>query len=131
MEQFFFLFIYRDTYTFTPQILVARKLAWTTDYAIEKFLPLLSRWHLLHDENGEILHLDKIVKKRTLRGVLSYEVKWTDFDQNTVEPMSYLKLKYGKEINEFEAAKKKIKGELYRYRTRVIRISHQLYATRS
>lgn len=92
-------------------MLVGRKLAWTADYAIDKFLPLMSRWHLLHDEIGSVLSLDCIVKKRTLRGVPSYEVRWATFGQNTIEPMSYLKLKYEKEIDEFEAAKKKNKGE--------------------
>lgn len=75
------------------------------DYAIEKFLPLLSRWHLLHDDTGNQLNLEYIVKKRNIRSVLSYEVKWKDFDRNTIEPMSYLKRKYQSAIDDFEAAK--------------------------
>lgn len=88
------------------QLLVERKFGWNADYAIEKFLPLLSRWHLLHDERGDILKLDHIVKKRTLRSILSYEVKWKDFDQPTVEPVSYLKIKYDDFIIDFEEKKK-------------------------
>ena len=92
-------------------MLVERKLSWPTDYAFEKFLPLLSRWHLLYDEFNTVLDLDCIIKKRKLRGVLSYEVKWKTFNHHTIEPMSYLKLKYQREMDEFEAAKKKSKGE--------------------
>ena len=98
---------------FPAQMLAAQKLAWTTDYAVEKFLPLLSRWHLLHDQSGSTLNLECIIKKRILRGVPSYEVKWTDFDHTTVEPMSYLKLKYSKELCEFGATRTAKKGRLF------------------
>lgn len=72
---------------------------------MEKFLPLFSRWHLLHDNIGNKLKIDHIVKKRILRGVPSYEVKWKDFDHCTVEPMSYLKLKYQNIIDNYEISK--------------------------
>lgn len=68
-------------------------------------MPLLSRWHIIHDETEKVLDLEYIVKKRNLRSILSYEVKWKDFDQITIEPASLLKLKYAKAVDTFENAK--------------------------
>lgn len=72
---------------------------------MEKILPLLSRWHLTNNMNDEILELEMIVKKRKLRNVHSYEVKWKDFLHVTIEPLCLLRLKYHSMIEKFEQSK--------------------------
>lgn len=85
-----------------------RHLGWNTNYSLEKCLPLLSRWHLIHDncaDSGSI-QLERVIKRRNLRNVPSYEVKWKDFDTATVEPASILKLKYEDLVKSYEHVKK-------------------------
>lgn len=72
-------------------------------------MPLLSRWHLLHSDDDPSLELERIVKRRKLKCILSYEVKWADFDSTTIEPASILKLKHQTAIDAFENSKLKPK----------------------
>ncbi|KAJ6643661.1 Flap endonuclease GEN [Pseudolycoriella hygida] len=60
-------------------------LQWEEIYCFQKFLPLLTRWQLFHygsgDESGLIhgnVSPDYIKKKRTPKGIASYEIIWKD-----------------------------------------------------
>lgn len=61
---------------FNVQIIAERYLAWEEDYIHSKFMPLVTRWHLLHGGGFSGLTLDEIVKKRSVRSVSSYELSW-------------------------------------------------------
>lgn len=94
-----------DSYKFV-QFLTERKLGWTADYSTEKFLPVLTRWYLKNGSNdSKVVELECVIKKRILRNVPSYEVKWRDFNPTTVEPMCILKLKFHHDIELFERTK--------------------------
>nr|CAD7258171.1 unnamed protein product [Timema shepardi] len=60
----------------------ARLLSWPEDYALHKFLPLLTRWHLLHAANTSdprrLVSALSIVRKCVQRGVACLEVVWED-----------------------------------------------------
>lgn len=60
-------------------------LQWDEIYCFQKFLPLLTRWQLFHYGSGskEVpvngnVSPDYIKKKRTPRGIASYEIIWKD-----------------------------------------------------
>ncbi|XP_067010014.2 flap endonuclease GEN isoform X2 [Anabrus simplex] len=62
-----------------------KKLSWTEMYALGKFLPLVTRWQLQHIISNKgsastsfLLSPQSIIKKRVKKGILSYEVQWTD-----------------------------------------------------
>lgn len=54
--------------------------SWDEGYSLEKFLPLVTRWLILHKSNSAKcpIYPEAILKTRVLKGVASYEVKWTD-----------------------------------------------------
>lgn len=116
-------------------MLVERKLGWNANYALEKFLPIYARWHLLHDNiTNPIIQFDGIVKKRNLKGVSSYEVKWKDFDSVTVEPISLLRTRYDTQIQQFERNKlatKKTKSKTPYSAGRSLYILKMGYATQT
>nr|CAD7396244.1 unnamed protein product [Timema cristinae] len=110
-----------------------RLLSWTEDYALDKFLPLLTRWHLLHaaktNNHHQLVSALSIVRKRVQRGVACLEVVWEDVggwlsnvalerkgDEVmlvTVEPRELLERAYPCLIEDFERGKqaKSIKGK--------------------
>ncbi|XP_065220983.1 flap endonuclease GEN [Planococcus citri] len=93
-------------------MLTERLLGWNTNYSLEKCVPLLSRWHLLYDNSSKeniagSIQLERVVKKRTLRNVPSYEVKWKDFETTTIEPYCIFRVKYENAVQDYESTKKK------------------------
>lgn len=58
-------------------------LTWDEVYAFEKILPILTRWQvsnpqIIRNNPKNILTPDRIKKARTPKGVLSYEIIWSD-----------------------------------------------------
>nr|CAD7455555.1 unnamed protein product [Timema tahoe] len=102
-----------------------RLLSWTEDYALDKFLPLLTRWHLIHaaktSDHRRLVSALRIVRKRVQRGVACLEVVWEDVggwlssvvterkgDEVvlvTVEPRELLERAYPHLIEDFEREK--------------------------
>lgn len=62
--------------------LMTQKLDWSERYCVEKFLPLLTKWHLQDHVRNRTLKATAIKKKRNPRGVPSYEVIWSDIDNH-------------------------------------------------
>lgn len=96
------------------------KLCWEKQYAINKFLPILTRWHLIHDNNLQAnILLTEIVKKRVNKGIKCYEIKWNNYEMTTIEPLAAVQLRYSKEVSLFESIhskssnKTKKKGNFY------------------
>lgn len=74
-----------------------RYLAWEDDYIHNKFMPLLTRWHLLNSGSMNGLRLEALVKKRSVRSVPSYELSWHHDSVGhftTVEPISLVAQSY-------------------------------------
>lgn len=79
------------------------KLSWKKDYAIDKFLPLLTRWHLMYDDNLLAnISMSSIVKKRVNRGIKCYEIKWNNYELVTIEPQIAVQKRYSKEALSYE-----------------------------
>lgn len=106
--------------------ILVKKLSWTEEYAVEKMLPVLTRWQVKHfrdhpskRSNEEIIRPERISKKRVRDGNPSFDLVWTSLDQNSkflpptfesCEPAVFVRDAYPKLIEEFEAtinAKKK------------------------
>ena len=94
-----------------------KKMAWTEEYAIEKILPLITRWQVKNPES-KIVKADKILKTRTVSGTASFSVQWQWMIEKpdlapetfeTIEPTLYLKDLCPDLIEQFEASKKKPK----------------------
>lgn len=59
---------------------------WEEIYCFQKFLPILTRWQLFHLADGDaqktssflIVQPDYIKKKRSPKGVASFEIIWKD-----------------------------------------------------
>lgn len=49
---------------------------WESDYAFKKILPLSTRWQLINNKYLDFLP-EKILKKKVLKGVPSYEILWS------------------------------------------------------
>ncbi|XP_030035588.2 flap endonuclease GEN isoform X3 [Manduca sexta] len=60
--------------------LMKGKLDWSERYCVEKFLPVLTKWHLQENVPSRTIKPITIKKKRNPRGVPSYEVLWGDID---------------------------------------------------
>ncbi|XP_063634670.1 flap endonuclease GEN [Cydia splendana] len=60
--------------------LMSSKLDWSEKYSVQKFLPLLTKWHFQDNVAQKTLQPVTIKKKRNPKGVPSYEVQWTDID---------------------------------------------------
>ncbi|CAH2099821.1 unnamed protein product [Euphydryas editha] len=60
--------------------IMSKKLDWSERYCVEKFLPLLTKWHLQDSVPCRTIRPIEIKKKRNPRGVPSYEVLWADID---------------------------------------------------
>ena len=76
--------------------ILVKKCGWTTTYALEKVMPLLTRWQVEHLSSGgvmEVLQPLKIVKKRTVAGVASHVVEWkvssADSEDTSALPASF------------------------------------------
>ncbi|XP_044261035.1 flap endonuclease GEN [Tribolium madens] len=108
-------------------------LTWEEIYSFEKFFPILTRWQLLHfdeisDKTGGVVSPKFIKKRRTLKGILSYEIVWEDklnhfsdlipeeqLEQfgdleklwSTVEPQNLVEKAFPYLVREFEVKKPK------------------------
>ncbi|VVC30028.1 Hypothetical protein CINCED_3A001523 [Cinara cedri] len=107
------------------------KLCWEKQYAINKFLPLLTRWHLMHDDNLQAnILLNKIIKKRVHKGIKSYEIKWNNYDLTTIEPLAAVQLRYSKEVLIYEDIDSKFSNKTKRkgmvYDTELIDVTNKL-----
>ncbi|XP_072935926.1 flap endonuclease GEN [Epargyreus clarus] len=60
--------------------IMTNKLDWSERYCVEKFLPLLTKWHLQDHVPCRTLKPLSIKKKRNPRGIPSYDVVWGDID---------------------------------------------------
>ncbi|KAM3966811.1 XPG-like endonuclease [Aphomia sociella] len=60
--------------------LMSTKLDWSERYCVEKFLPLLTKWHFQDNIPCRTIKPVMIKKKRNPRGVPSYVVTWGDID---------------------------------------------------
>ncbi|XP_068628736.1 flap endonuclease GEN [Battus philenor] len=60
--------------------LMSSKLDWSERYCVEKFLPILTKWHLQDKVICSKIKPKMIKKKRNPRGVPSYEVLWEDVE---------------------------------------------------
>ncbi|XP_059049054.1 flap endonuclease GEN isoform X2 [Achroia grisella] len=60
--------------------LMSTKLDWSERYCVEKFLPLLTKWHFQDYVPCRTIKPIEIKKKRNPRGVPSYVVLWGDTD---------------------------------------------------
>jgi hypothetical protein len=100
---------------------------------VEKFVPLVTRWQLLNLQNPTVashqaallLMPSTVIKKRVLKGVKSFEVKWEDSDGYlskleyveellvTVEPQEMFRSAYPHIVEEYlkEKERKPRKGE--------------------
>ncbi len=99
--------------------LAVKKLAWTEEYAIEKILPVLSKWEVSSRSETEpkTLTVIRIIKKKTVSGTPCYAVEWSKADDNvsnvlpstfeTVEPALYLNSYCPDLVEAFEAEKAK------------------------
>lgn len=96
-----------------------KKMAWTDEYALEKILPLISRWQVKKKSSAQVLKALKIVKQRTVHGTPSFTILW-EWNEDTkpslapetfetCEPTLYLQDFCPRLIDEFEANKKKPK----------------------
>lgn len=56
-------------------------LEWELEYAFQKILPLSTRWQLLNNIFSDFVP-DKILKKRTVKGVPSFEILWSINNEN-------------------------------------------------
>lgn len=96
--------------------LAVKKLAWTEEYALEKILPLLSRWHVQNKSNYQsVIRPREILKQRTISGTASFVVLWEWIDSRptlapekfeTTEPTVYLEKFCPAVIETFLEAKK-------------------------
>ncbi|XP_047523143.1 flap endonuclease GEN isoform X1 [Pieris napi] len=78
--------------------IMAKKLDWTERYCVEKFLPLLTKWHLQACVPCKTIQPVKIKKKRNPRGVPSYEVVWSDISGQYEALIPDEQIKDGEEI---------------------------------
>ncbi|KAJ9582965.1 hypothetical protein L9F63_022691, partial [Diploptera punctata] len=114
-------------------------LCWTESYAVEKFVPLVTRWQLVHlknckgkqDTSSLPFCPDVIIKKRIQRSVQCFELKWKDSHQvlcnvehsekmlTTIEPHELVRLAYPDLVQQYiESTAKTKKGK---YPTKVVR----------
>lgn len=76
---------------------------WEKEYAVDKFLPLLTRWHLIYDDEHQTnILISKIIKKRVNKGIKCYEVKWNNYEMTTIEPQRAVQIRYPKEVSAYE-----------------------------
>lgn len=102
---------------FNLKAFAERYLAWEDDYIQSKFMPLVTRWHLLHDGGFNGLTLEEIVKRRSLRSVSSYELLWQhdSFGKvTTVEPAHLVAQVYPELHEAFVKSKEKPKKGTYK-----------------
>ncbi|KAB0790873.1 hypothetical protein PPYR_14960 [Photinus pyralis] len=105
-----------------------KHLQWEHVYAFEKFLPILTRWHLSNSVVGALLRPKRIKKARHLKGVAGFEIIWEysapdqdlfpshaldEIDSeklwSTVEPQHLVRSAYPDLVDEFERATAKPK----------------------
>jgi len=91
------------------------KLSWTQEYALEKALPIISRWQVNNPET-RLINPIKILKKRTIQGNLAFVVEWmwcidkpnlAPEQFQTCEPAIFLANICQDLLDEFEESKKK------------------------
>lgn len=97
--------------------LADKYLRWDECYSLEKFLPLVTRWLIMQKKNIDKcpIYPESILKTRVLKGVASYEVKWSDreglfetliSEENshlsvTIEPQDIFERAFPKLVHEF------------------------------
>lgn len=81
------------------------KLAWDSTYSLEKILPLLSRWHLIHQDFS--LEPELILSAKTTKGVKGYVVKWKEFEVTTQEPQNLVEERFPRLVEIYLESKKK------------------------
>ncbi|XP_045506082.1 flap endonuclease GEN isoform X1 [Colias croceus] len=80
--------------------IMSSKLDWTERYCVEKFLPILTKWHLQSNIVCRTIKPSNIIKKRNPRGVPSYEVVWTDINNQYDALVPDDQLKEGEDISD-------------------------------
>ena len=68
--------------------ILVKKCAWTVSYALDKMIPLMTRWQLEHLSSGgtrEVLCPIGVVKKRIVAGVASLVIEWKASTSNAEE----------------------------------------------
>ncbi|CAH1395881.1 unnamed protein product [Nezara viridula] len=86
--------------------IAVKKLNWEEDYAIQKFVPLLARWHLLNPSIESDLKITSIIGVPVGKNSFCYRVRWNMYDLVTIEPKTLVSKAYQELIEEFEASKK-------------------------
>ena len=93
------------------------KLCWTQEYALDKALPIISRWQVNNPET-RLINPVRILKKRIIQGNLAFVVEWMwGIDKpnlapeqfQTCEPAVFLAKICQNLLDEFEESKKKPK----------------------
>lgn len=78
-------------------------MCWAEEYAVDKFLPLLTRWHLIHDHECQAnISMKEIIKKRVNKGISCYEIKWNHYEKATIEPQTAVQKRYSNEVSMYE-----------------------------
>ncbi|KAH8378703.1 hypothetical protein KR009_000797 [Drosophila setifemur] len=87
---------------------IGHLLQWPEIYCFQKFFPILTRWQVQQSRQEKVLIQPlEIIKKRTVKGVASLEMRWHD------PSGSFKGLIPGKQIEEFELEHPKGMDELY------------------
>lgn len=113
-----FLLLDMENCFYYLQKLANIRLNWKADYAQVKFIPVLTRWHLIHSGAECDFRVTTILKKRNLRGVESYEVQWSGDELSnvtTVEPVELVAKVYPKLHEQYILSKLKPKRGEYLY----------------
>ncbi|XP_014286236.1 flap endonuclease GEN [Halyomorpha halys] len=86
--------------------IAVKKLNWEEDYAIQKFVPLLARWHLLNPLVESDLKITSIIGVPIGKNSYCYRVSWNKYDLVTIEPKTLVSIAYQDLVEEFEALKR-------------------------
>ncbi|XP_026806893.1 flap endonuclease GEN [Rhopalosiphum maidis] len=109
------------------------KLCWEKEYAIEKFLPLLFRWHLMYDDKFQAnVLMTEIIKKRVNKGIKCYEVKWNNYKITSIEPQTAVQRRYPNEVSIYEdmhtTSSKKMKKKITIHDSNLLEVTNKLYS---
>lgn len=85
--------------------IAVKKLMWEEDYAIEKFVPLLGRWHLQHPASPSDLQVRAILSVPTGKYAYCYKVSWNKYNLTTVEPKEFVAKAYPQLVSSYEESR--------------------------
>ncbi|XP_060835112.1 flap endonuclease GEN [Rhopalosiphum padi] len=107
------------------------KLCWEKEYAIEKFLPLLTRWHLMYDDKFQAnILMTEIIKKRINKGIKCYEIKWNNYEITSIEPQTAVQRRYPNEVSIYEdmhtTSSKKMKKKITIHDSNLLEVTNKL-----